>query len=202
MWWLLGPIAVGAVALIVSSLSEDEKKARERWQSKREEVEKTVECHRKNIEEHIASAQQSYDFYVLVDIHYSSHKIADSAYELLKDARRSITTIKNILNNVTLKKNELKLSIDVSKPDNKKAILAEIRSLNEFKSTIIGDLSTLKTQRDNFLAEVQRLNAQTAILKLAIRDRCGEKGRDWFDRLEYRSNARKEQEKQTIKWSF
>lgn len=84
MFWVIAPIvAVGVVAAIMSSASEGERSARRNWESKREEVKKTVEEHRKNIETHLKQAQQSYDF------HFSSHRVADSAYKLLNDARDS-----------------------------------------------------------------------------------------------------------------
>lgn len=195
MFWVLAPVAlVGIAAVIAASLSEDEKKARKRWQSKRAEVEKTVEEHRKNIEKHIDKAQRSYDFSVLVDIHYSSHRVADSAYQLLEDARSSISSISKILDQVTAKKNELKASIDGASPDKRRELLAEIRSLNDFKAKVMEDVSTIKQQRDSLFSEVKRLNSQTGSLKEAIRDRCGEKGRDWFRRLEQRSAARKTKE--------
>ena len=52
MFWIVAPIvAVGVVAAIMSSASEGERVARRNWESKREEVKKTVEEHRMHLEE-------------------------------------------------------------------------------------------------------------------------------------------------------
>jgi len=43
--------------------------------------------------------------------------------------------------------------------------------------------------RDKY--ELKRLNNQTRRLKLIIRDRCGQKGKDWYARLDERTVKRK-----------
>ena len=190
MFWVIVPImAVGVVAAIMSSASEGERNARRNWESKREEVKKTVEEHRRNIETHLKQAQQSYDFHFLVDLHFSSHRVADSAYKLLNDARDSLGATIRILNQAFSKKNELKSKLETSARELKEEYLTEIRSLNEFINKVLEDKKTMESQRDGLHTEVKRLNAQTAELKGAIRDRCGEKGRDWHQRLEQRAQA-------------
>lgn len=190
MFWVIVPIVVvGVVAAIMSSASEGERSARRNWESKREEVKKTVEEHRKNIETHLKQAQQSYNFHFLTDLHFSSHRIADSAYKLLNDARDSFGATIRILNQAFTKKNELKSKLETSTRELKEGYLTEIRSLNEFIGKVLEDKKIMESQRDNLLAEVKRLNAQTAELKSVIRDRCGEKGRDWYQRLEQRAQA-------------
>ena len=190
MFWIIAPIVVvGVVAAIMSSASEGEKNARRNWESKREEVKKTVEEHRKNIETHLQKAQQSYDFHFLVDLHFSSHRIADSAYSLLNDARDSLGATIRILNQAFSKKNELKSKLEISTRELKNEYLTEIRSLNEFIGKVLEDKKTMESQKDGLHIEVKRLNAQTAELKGVIRDRCGEKGSDWHQRLEQRAQA-------------
>lgn len=190
MFWVIAPIvAFGVVAAIISSASEGKRSARRNWESKREEVKKTVEEHRKHIETHLKQAQQSYDFHFLADLHFSSHRVADSAYRLLNDARDSFDATIRILNQTFAKKNELKSKLAISTLELKKEHLTEIRSLNEFIGKILEDKKTMESQRDSLLAELRRLNTQTAVLKTAIRDRCGEKGRDWHQRLEQRAQA-------------
>src|SRR5690554_6003010 len=93
MWWL---IRVG-LKLLYDAVSEEEYKARERWESKREEVEKSIDDHRRSIENHIQEAQCSYDFHFLVDLHYSSSQVANSAYQLLDDARKSFSGMSKML---------------------------------------------------------------------------------------------------------
>jgi hypothetical protein len=49
----------------------------------------------------------------------------------------------------------------------------------------------MKQQRDHLLSEVRKFNAQTHALKIAIRDRCGYEGADWYARLEERTRSRR-----------
>lgn len=97
MWWLI-PIGVGVgLKLLYDAASEEEYEARQRWEDKREEVERTIEEHQQNIEEHISQAQRSYDFHFLADLHFSSVKVANSAYQLLDDAKSSFNGMSKML---------------------------------------------------------------------------------------------------------
>ena len=73
-------------------------------------------------------------------------------------------------------------------------IQKEIDLLNELRAGIFPDKDAVKAQRDELHAAVRRMNERTRELKLAIRDRCGSKGRDWYDRLEARTAARRARE--------
>ena len=192
-WWAIGGLALLGVgtAAILSSVSKEEREARERWAVKHSEAEKTVEEHRKNIEAHIRAAQASYDFHFLTNLHFSSLRVADNAFGLLNDARSSLATIYQILDRIAEQKNIQKSLLSSTMPQNRKIIFSEISSLNEFKSSVLGDLSKVKPQREHLLSEVKRLNEQTRNLKMAIRDRCGHKGKEWYDRLEARSLSRR-----------
>ena len=64
--------------------------------------------------------------------------------------------------------------------------MRQVQSLYKLRETLFPDKDILKAQRDNFLAEVKRLNNQTRTLKEAIRDRTGSKGKDWYERLSAR----------------
>lgn len=190
-WWILGAVALlGGGAAILATVSSEEKEARRRWDEKRADVEKSVEDHRRNIEEHLQEAQQSYDFYLLTNLHFSSMRVADSAYALLKDAKSSLATIYRILDQISEKKLHIKSSLTTANKEYKSKLLAELKSHNSFKSTVLEDLAKVKPQREHLEHEVKRLNQQTRLLKEAIRDRCGSKGFSWFQRLEERKAAK------------
>jgi uncharacterized membrane-anchored protein YhcB (DUF1043 family) len=193
MFWILAPIAlIGmAVSAIMSSVSEDEKTARKRWQEKRVDAEKTIEEHRQNIEKHISKAQESFDFSFLCDLHYSSHRVGVNAYSLLGDARTSLKSISTIIGKTSGKKAEIKELLSGASGEVRKELLGEIRELNSFKSNLLLDYKTVKQQSETLLMEVNRLNAQTRNLKHTIRDRCGDRGLDWYNRLEQRTSERK-----------
>lgn len=192
MWWLI-PIGVGVAGkLIYDYLSGEERDARDRWERKRVQVQRSVEEHRKQIEEHIAEAQQSYDFHFLTSMHHSSLIVADAAYKLLQDARTSLTAIGKLIVAAREKRDSLEKEVKGTRDRTKKlAFRDELKEVVELRRAFFNDKDKVKEQRDGLYSEVKRLNAQTAELKHFIRDRCGRKGNEWYDRLEERKKQRR-----------
>lgn len=120
MWWIAIPIGV---ALLYKSISENERQARQRWENKRIEVEKSIEEHRKNIEKHIAQAKSSYDFHFLVDLHYSSMKVADVAYKLLNDAGGSISSMSKMLQASKEQRTLLQVTLENARKEKNKEVI-------------------------------------------------------------------------------
>ena len=195
MLWFLGlaAVSVGAVAWAYNSVTEEEREARRRWERKREEVEKTLEEHQANIQEHIKQAQSSYDFHLLTNLHYSSVKVADSAYKLLGDARDSIRGINTMLMNAKKHKLELEAQLQIAKQNKNKEefskIISELKQVNEMRRSLFEDKELVSSQKEKFYIEVKRLNQQTSELKNFIRYRCGNRGIEWYQRLEMRKAA-------------
>lgn len=195
MWWLI-PVGIGVgLKLIYDAVSEEEREARQRWESKREEVEKSIEEHRRNIENHIKQAQSSYDFHFLVDLHFSSMKVADAAYQLLDDARSSFDGMSKMLKESKEQRTALQAKLKKEKRNNNRGsireTIEELKMVHELRKNVFADRDKVKEQREGFLDEVRRLNNQTRGLKELIRDRCGYKGREWYNRLETKKQARR-----------
>lgn len=194
-WFALPILAIGVGAWIYHSVSEDEKQAERRWKEKKEEVEKSLIEHRNNIRKHIQQAQQSYDFHFLIDMHYSSVKVANAAYSLLSDARDSIRGVGKMLNNTKERKrileNELQYARNTKNKDEIYRIIDELKLINELRRELFSQRDNLYTQKDSFYQEVKRLNLQTTELKNYIRYRCGSRGIEWYQNLERRKFLRK-----------
>ena len=197
MWWLI-PIGVGVgvgVKLLYDAVSEEEYEARKRWDNKREEVERSIKEHQANIEAHIQRAQSSYDFHFLVDLHYSSSQVANSAYQLLDDARISFSGMSKMLKKSTEQRSVLQQELEEARriKDHQKihAIIEQLKMINDLRKSVFEDRDKVREQKSQFLAEVQRLNNQTGYLKNFIRDRCDDGGRKWYDRLEARKKDRR-----------
>lgn len=191
MWWLAIPAIILVGKAISSYISSDEQDARARWEHKRIEVQKTIEEHRINIERNLEAAQSSYDFRFLTDLHFSSHRVGDSAHKLLDDARTSCNTLKRMISDSKMKKNELKVQISSATRPEKQILLSEIREITSFVTSIFAELELVSKQRKEMYDEVQRLNLQTRNLKLAIKDRCGDRGKEWYEKLQKRTETRK-----------
>lgn len=195
MWWLI-PIGVGVgLKLLYDAVSEEEYEARERWEDKREEVERSIEEHQTNIEEHINQAQRSYDFHFLIDLHFSSMKVANSAYQILDDANSSFNGMSKMLKKSKEQRTALQSELENAKDSkDKKAIyevIEQLKMVNDLRKNVFADRDKMKAQKEQFLSEVKRLNNQTRELKEFIRDRCDDGGKKWYDRLEARKQARR-----------
>lgn len=192
MLWLI-PLALagGAIAVLLSGVRDDERQARQRWNDLHAAAERSVEEHQRNIDRHLAATQSSFDFSLLVDVHYSCMRVADSTYSVLKDADTSLRAIVRILDNISAAKSERKALIDAAKSrEEKYAFVTELRTINDFKTQVLSDYYKVKEEKQALLEKVQKLNSDTARLKYAIRDRCGSKGADWYLRLEQRKQLR------------
>ncbi len=196
MWWIIPVVGVGAgLKLLYDVVSEEEREARTRWENKREEVERSLEEHQRNIESHIQQAQNSYDFHFLVDLHYSSSQVANAAYHLLNDAKSSFSGMSKMLKKSKEQRSFLQTELEeAERNQSRKAIyetIEQLKMVNELRKSVFNDRDKVKEQKVNFLAEVQRLNRQTKKLKEFIRDRCGDGGREWYNRLEARRRIKR-----------
>ncbi|WP_318473802.1 hypothetical protein [Photobacterium leiognathi] len=189
---LAGVALVGVGLWIYNELQEQSSAERERWRSKREEVERSIEWHEEQIENHLDEARLSYDFKVLIDMHYSCVKVADQAYSLLKDARKSLDKIGEAIVKTKQQREILfKRKKEATSPSERKEIQEEITSIQQLRASLFGDKDEIKKQRDTFLARVKDLNSKTHTLKIAIKERTGTRGIEWYERLEARKASRR-----------
>lgn len=189
--FIAGAVLIGAGLLIYNELQEQAGAERERWRSKRAEVQRSIEWHEEQIRDHLSYARASYDFKVLVDMHFSCMKVADQAYALLKDARTSLDKLGEAIQKTKEQRDFLFEKKKSAKTTSEKTeIQQEISSIQELRSKLFADKDEIKKQRDEFQAKVKDLNSKTHDLKISIKDRTGSKGQDWYARLEARKAVR------------
>jgi len=192
MWWLI-PVGIG-LKIIYDMVSDDEKEARRRWEEKYEEAEEAIEYHQKNIEQHIRDANSCYEFHKLVDMHYSSVKVADNAYRLLKDSRQSLNGINKMLKKAKEERQVLQNRLRQAKIANDLEIIddtiKQLKMIQDMEKNLFEEKKKIYEQTSSFLQEVRRLNHQTHELKELIKSRCGQKGEKWYSKLEQRKKLR------------
>ena len=189
--FIAGAVLIGAGLLIYNELQEQAGTERERWRSKRAEVQRSIEWHEEQIRDHLSHARASYDFKVLVDMHFSCMKVADQAYALLKDARKSLDKLGEAIQKTKEQRDFLFEKKKSAKNTSEKTeIQQEISSIQELRSKLFADKDEIKKQRDEFLEKVKDLNSKTHDLKISIKERTGSKGQDWYARLEARKAIR------------
>lgn len=182
----------GASVWIFNELQEQSSRERERWLSKREEVQRSIEWHEDQIDNHLDDASNSYDFKVLIDMHYSCVKVADQAYLLLKDARTSLDKIGEAIVKTKEQRELLFASKKKAKSKTERTELQEeADSIQVLRGKLFDDKDDIKRQRDAFQSKVKDLNHKTHMLKIAIKERTGSRGTEWYERLEARKAQRR-----------
>ena len=194
MWWLIPLGVCAAITAIVGALSDEEKRERERWENCREDVENDIEWHKQNIKEHLSDAEESCNFVLLVDIHYSSMRVANAAHDMLNSAWESLNSVSRSIVSAGEERDRMKQEkVNVNTREEKVKLSTEIGELIEFRNKLFLEKDTIKLERDNFLSKANALNLQTEKLKYAIRDNTGTRGEEWYSRLEERTRLRREE---------
>jgi len=190
---ILGGLALAGVGLVIyNELEEQSSVARNRWASKREDVQRSIEWHREQIKDHLNDAKQSYDFKTLIDMHFSCVKVADQAYLLLKDARLSLDKIGDALVEIKKQRELLFAKKKASKSKQERIeIQEEIVSIQRLRKKLFNDKDEIKQQRNILFLKVKDLNSKTHELKINIKERTGCKGADWYARLEARKKLKR-----------
>jgi len=180
-WWLIANGIIGIADVILNHLQATAAQERQRWENEYKVVET-------QIQQKLQEDQYTVDFQVLTNLHFESMKIAGHAHGLLEDSRIALKAIGEAIVETAKEKNRLiaeKRSISFNQ-SRANALEQEINALIGLNNHLIPDKDQIKIQRDHFESQVTEFNSRTHTLKLAIRDRCGEKGQDWYKRLEAR----------------
>lgn len=186
------PVIVGAavgiaVLGIIKSLQNEAGQSRARWESSYQSLVRTIDEHEEYIKQRIDRINESCSFRELTDLHYSSFKVADEAYRLKRDAEHSINSQFTAINQIKSEIDRLFVSKRDSKnKDDKATLQREIEETLDLKKQLYSDLSSLKEQYNDYIGKVKHFNHVTSSLKDAIRERCGQRGRDWYDQLQAR----------------
>lgn len=195
IWWLVaGALGVLGIAnAILNRLKNTAAKERQRWNNEYKAVERKIKQYDYEIQQKVHAAQNTVDFHLLTNLHFESLKVADHAYSLLQDSRVSLDAIGQAIVETAKEKNKLiSQKRNTWNPFKASEIEQEIAALVDLNRQLYSDKDQLKAQRDHFYAQVKNFNARTHGLKLAIRDRCGVQGREWYKRLEDRTVVKRE----------
>jgi len=193
MWWILAGVAVAA---IFDSASNKEKKAARQWEAKKRQVKNTISYQRQQIDHHIRYARFEEEFYKLNNLYYQSRQTANLAHKTYLNAKISCNGARKMLGKVKAKQQKLYKELQIIKRENKnkpkserkstKRYYQEFRIYNDAQKKLNNEIRILSNQKEEFLIELRGLNERTRQLKESIRDRCGNGGRLWYNRLERR----------------
>ena len=195
MWFLI-PVAAVAVGLafLYENVTEEEKRAAQARKEKRNELEQTIEDHERNIRNYLRARTQILNYHEMVEYHYSSVQVANAAYNLMKNSQVALLGLNNLIHKTNSHRKNLQRDIELAKQENKKQIvyekIKEIKIINAIRTQQFEERDILKQQTEEFNKKLRELNIQTSEIKEKIRVSCGQRGRDWYDRLENRKRLR------------
>ncbi|MEU3090741.1 hypothetical protein ACWCQ0_35500 [Streptomyces massasporeus] len=127
---------------------------------------------------------------VLVQKHHESHQLGAAWHDHTRRAERTRRRVSAGLARVRERKRALARTRDRSSGTRRAAVVVELRRTQALIDTIYGALSSLDQEIDRGRRSRGEINQQTALLRNHIRDHCGDKGRQWFLRLEKRKRAK------------
>ncbi len=193
MWWILAGVAVAA---FFDSASNKEKKAARQWEAKKRQVKNTISYQRQQIDHHIRYARFEEEFYKLNNLYYQSRQTANLAYKTYESAQISHDGAWKLLKKVKTKRWELRKELQIIDKKNRNQVKSEristakicqeLHIYNDAIDKLYDEIKILSTQKNEFLTDLRELNNRTRQLKESIRDRCGNGGRLWYNRLERR----------------
>lgn len=183
-------IGVGVAVGIVALLNSESQSAKREWQSRRDDLAFEVSYQRKRIKDHYERSQNNVQFHHLVNEHYKSVQLANIAYGLLSNCQAIIDSHRDAIGKLKTHRNALKAVLDGATKAERKDIFAELAELKKALDPLYVELERYNAEKSQFLENVRGLNHETAHLKKMIRDTTGQKGREWYLRLEERKLAR------------
>ncbi len=128
------------------------------------------------------------EFEALIALHHEAFQTADTAYVLYKSTEASARSVSTSING--LDRYLASLETGVARGDSR--YISRKSSAHATRRQLVATARGLQEQVVELRAGVRQLNANTHTLKERIRDECGQRGRDWYTRLEARKRRRRD----------
>lgn len=169
MWWVIGFVIGGIIGIaneILKSLQKEVAVERKRWEDSYQQTLQEVRKQQSYIEKQIKTNQNILKYKELSVLHSASIKIADTTYNLLQGARKTLDAMGRAIVNTAKQRKHLEQRKRQASFWGKGDLEKQIVSLQKLRDQIlIPDKDKVKTQRDRLSSEVKKLNKQTAELR-------------------------------------
>lgn len=182
------PVLLGVAAAvgIAAWLSSESDSLEQEWYARKGDLSNEIVKQSERVRRYQNNAEQNVQFYHLVNEHHKSVQMGNAAYQLLNNCSLLIKHHWEAIQKIKQHRNLLKAQLAGCDHAEKQNIFAELRTLKAPLDDLYQDLAKYQAEKKEFLDNVQNLNAATRALKLMIRDTTGQKGRDWYAKLEAR----------------
>lgn len=179
MYWVIG--AVAAVGVVAWLSSEEQSACASYHASSRRLSEETAQ-RQQQIAERRANYEKNQDFYEHINLHHTSHMTANALYESLTDHKKIVAIFREKKNKFGRCIGELKKQRDKATGIQKQQIRQELQQMRDQFNKAKDQLIILAKEKERKLAEIRQINQATREYKIHIRDHCGQKGCDWYER--------------------
>jgi hypothetical protein len=183
-------IAVGAASIALLWLANEAGEKKKNWENNYQQYKNDLESFNEIVESKIKSANEYIDFEEYIQLHYQSFSVANEKKVLLDDARDSLKAIGQTI--VMLKENKIEIEKNISKEKNitkLNDLKEELKSVKNTRKILFDDQDILKEQKDSLSKTLKKFNLNTRELKLIIKNNTGQRGLNWYNRLEARKNG-------------
>ena len=126
----------------------------------------------------LKSSRDNIRYHQLVNEHYASVKLADEAFNLLRQTVKELRKIDELIKQAKRERKVCRTTRNFSKADDLTQMITQLAKL----------YAGLKQERDSFNTRTHELNNNTAELREIIRTGCGVKGIEWHERLQKRKH--------------
>lgn len=179
MYWVLG---VAAAVGVVAWLSNEEQNACASYNAASRRLSEETAQRQQQIAERHANYAKNQDFYTHIELHYASHLTASALYEQYSDHKKLVAMFYDKKQQFGRCIASLKTQLRYTVGMQKEQIKVQLQQMREQFAQAKQQLTILHELKTELLYELRNLNAATREYKLYIRDHCGQKGHDWYER--------------------
>lgn len=187
MYWVIGAAAVVGV---FAWLNGEEQTACTNYHVTSRKLSTETSQRQQQIAERRANYANNQDFYEHIELHYASHLTADALYKELDNHKKIVAIFRDKQHLFGKCIGELKQQRDAAKGDQKQSIKEQLKQMREQLNDAKDYLIMLAEEKEHKLLDIRQINQATREYKLYIRDHCGEKGCDWYNRGLERAHLR------------
>ncbi|WP_201634015.1 hypothetical protein [Psychrobacter immobilis] len=187
MYWVLG---VAAAVGVVAWLSSEEQNACAAYNASSRRLSNETAERQHQISERLANYKKNQDFYTHIELHHASHLTASALYQQYSDHKKLVAMFYDKKQQFGRHIASLKTQFHHAVGIQKEQIKIQLHQMREQFEQAKQQLKILHELKTELLYELRYLNTATREYKLYIRDNCGQKGQDWYDRGIERKVAR------------
>lgn len=187
MYWIIGAVAVVGV---VAWLNGEEEKACSNYYAASHRLTKETTLRQQQITLQRTSYRNNQNFYEHINLHHASHLTAAALYDALNHHKKIVAMFRAKKQSFGECICKLKKQRDVASGAQKQLIRGQLEQMRQQFKEAKEQLVVLAEEKERKLVEIREINQATREYKLYIRDNCGTKGNDWYERGVERARLR------------